>query len=602
MAAFRRFRLVTSAALAATLVRSMTLNVPCGLRVARGMASKAAPSRSSTTRVLASAASGPAEGTGDGSSSGEWKPPAGFAVWDDSEDPVAIEEEASTRRARSSGEAGGAAPEERRRSGPDSNPLQLMLEMPKGFCSGCGVRYQSSNELAPGFVPPSVLAARLAAADDDSEIRVADADEVPEYKKPKKNRPITCQRCHALRFQNRLPADTLRVGGGGRPDVEGSTGHEELNPAHFRALLRSLRYKQCIIVCLVDLFDFHGSLVPELGSIVAEGNPLMLVANKVDLIPRGVRPAAIERWVRTECKRAALPPITTLDLVSARTGEGMPQFLHRLEKLMSQRRMDVYVLGAANAGKSTLLNYVLDHSSSQRFVDGRAAKKGAQEEMSQQLTTSHLPGTTLGFVKMALMGNSRNSIYDTPGLILPNQLTTLLTTEELAGVVPKKRGQPVSLRLCEGQTLLLGGLARIHMREGRPFLFTLYLANAVAVHPTKREKVDEMLAKHVGGMLTPPSSLARLEELGEFEEHVVEVSGRGWNEVAVDLVLPGLGWIAVTGSGSCSVGVELPKPVRVVTREPLLPDEGWKKSSSKFTGSKLIDSKGNTKRVARARK
>jgi len=93
----------------------------------------------------------------------------------------------------------------------------------------------------------------------------------------------------------------------------------------------------------------------------------------------------------------------------------------------------------------------------------------------------------------------------------------------------------------------------------------------------------------------------RLAALGGFEEHEVRVAGRGWNEVAVDLVLPGLGWIAVTGAGVCTVGVSLPRPVRVVMREPLLPEESWKKSASKFTGTKIIDGKGNAKRQARSR-
>jgi ribosomal protein L12E/L44/L45/RPP1/RPP2 len=35
------------------------------------------------------------------------------------------------------------------------------------------------------------------------------------------------------------------------------------------------------------------------------------------------------------------------------------------------------------------------------------------------------------------------------------------------------------------------------MRAGRPFFFTFYLANAVAIHPTDTSKVDEMLQKHV---------------------------------------------------------------------------------------------------------
>lgn len=130
--------------------------------------------------------------------------------------------------------------------------------------------------------------------------------------------------------------------------------------------------------------------------------------------------------------------------------------------------MDAYVLGAANAGKSSLLNYVLSHSSAQRVVGGRAEPRGKQRGPAAEparLTTSALPGTTLGFVKAALLGG-KHAIYDTPGLILPNQLTTLLITEELAAVVPKKRSQHLSIRRGEGECFLLGGLVRAR-RGGR---------------------------------------------------------------------------------------------------------------------------------------
>lgn len=601
MLELRRLRLLTSAALAATIVRTASFHGPSGLRLTRGFSAKGTRPRSHTSRIWAAADSGrpSASSEEEGSGSG-WTPPPGFAVWEEADDPTAYEAEAAARRTVSFNFGGGM---ERGRDKVDGSLLQAVVEMPQGFCTGCGVRFQSENELAPGYVPSSVLETSLIHRDaTPSEV----SDEVI-VGKPKKARQVTCQRCHALRYQNSLPADTLRVGGGRPSDDPEACGHEELSPSHFRALLRSLRTRQCVIVCVVDLFDFHGSLVPELSTIVGEGNPLMLVANKKDLIPKGVKSAAIERWIRSECRRASLPPLHFLDLVSAKTGEGMPQFLARLEALMSQRRMDAYILGAANAGKSSILNYILDHSSSsQRVLGGRVGKKGRAgnqggKEDAPALTTSHLPGTTLGFVKAALL-NGRHAIYDTPGLILPNQLTTLLTTDELAGVVPKKRGQHVSLRIGEGQSILLGGIAQIHMRAGRPFLFTLYLANAVAVHPTKTEKVPQVLEKHVGGMLTPPGSAERLEALGELEEHQVNIEGRGWNEVAIDLVLPGLGWVAVTGVGTCTVGVSLPKPVRVVTREPLLPEENWKKTASKFTGSKLVDGKGNAKRQARARR
>ena len=38
----------------------------------------------------------------------------------------------------------------------------------------------------------------------------------------------------------------------------------------------------------------------------------------------------------------------------------------------------------------------------------------------------------------------------------------------LPQVVPKKRAQHVTLRVKEGKSVLLGGIARLHLREGKP--------------------------------------------------------------------------------------------------------------------------------------
>ena len=55
------------------------------------------------------------------------------------------------------------------------------------------------------------------------------------------------------------------------------------------------------------------------------------------------------------------------------------------------------------------------------------------------VTTSHLPGTTLGLVRVSVLGRS-HALYDTPGIVLPNQLTTNLTTDELAQVTMEDNG------------------------------------------------------------------------------------------------------------------------------------------------------------------
>ena len=51
------------------------------------------------------------------------------------------------------------------------------------------------------------------------------------------------------------------------------------------------------------------------------------------------------------------------------------------------------------------------------------------------------------------------------------------------------------------------------------------------------------------------------------------------------------------GAGECSVRVALPRGVRPITREPLLPEESWRKTAAKFTGAKLVNARGQTRRT-----
>jgi hypothetical protein len=242
--------------------------------------------------------------------SSEWQPPPGFVDWEDEEDqPPALS----------------AGPDEL--DGPSRSPppykrpqpsLAAALETPRGQCSGCGARFQFEDGAAPGFVPQAAFEKRLARTEHDG-AAVA----------PKQKDSPLCQRCHGLRFQNRLPVDALRVGG--------EATHAELQPDYFVRLLRDIARKRCVVVAIVDLFDFHGSLVPDLAAIVGTESPLVLVGNKVDLLPDGIDDKRIERWVRAEARKAALPPLHSLHLVSCKTGAGMPKLLDRLKEMMSVR-------------------------------------------------------------------------------------------------------------------------------------------------------------------------------------------------------------------------------------------------------------------------
>jgi 30S ribosome assembly GTPase len=132
----------------------------------------------------------------------------------------------------------------------------------------------------------------------------------------------------------------------------------------------------------------------------------------------------------------------------------------------------IHVMGAANVGKSSFINRLLDTANEQqgargggRGKNGKHKSKPGQKSASSgpMATVSPLPGTTLNFLKIKLPNGI--TMVDTPGLLQRGQLTSKLTTEELKQVIPSSQIQPSTLRVTEGKCVLLGGLAKVELLE-----------------------------------------------------------------------------------------------------------------------------------------
>ena len=136
----------------------------------------------------------------------------------------------------------------------------------------------------------------------------------------------------------------------------------------------------------------------------------------------------------------------------------------------------------------------------------------------------------------------------------------------------------------------MGGLAKIELvGDSRPFLFTFFVANDIKLHVTSGDKADDFIRKHAGEMLTPPLApgVERLEQIGEFRDHVSEIEGAGWKEAAADITFTGLGWVAVTGAGTATVKISVPKDIGVSIRPPLMPFDIWD-TTARYTGSRAV--------------
>lgn len=367
----------------------------------------------------------------------------------------------------------------------------------------------------------------------------------------------------------------------------GWSDNELLTPERFREMVSVVRRKRCAVVCLIDIFDFHGSQLYNLPRIVGD-NPVLVAVNKADLLPSDFKEERVRIWVKQQLDKIGVKDVTTRDvfLISGKSGMGVRPLLRHMKTMAKLRKRDLYVIGAANVGKSTFINRLIEEGRSGGAKTFKKKKPKGKEATGSLVTTSALPGTTLNFIEVDL--GDKVSLFDTPGLIIPHQLTTRLNTDELRAVIPQKRINHVTLRLGEGKSVLLGGLARLDFVTGRPFLFTFYVSNDVKLHLTGTDRADEFLDKHLGSeLIFPPFSKDRLGELGEWTPREFNITGGGWKTSATDIVISGLGWISVTGALDCTVRVMVPEHVGVRLRDPLMPYETWD-TTARWTGLRAI--------------
>lgn len=199
-----------------------------------------------------------------------------------------------------------------------------------------------------------------------------------------------------------------------------------------------------VVVMVVDCVDFDGMFpkraAKSLFKVFEERKndlklskklpKLILVATKVDLLPSQVSPARLDKWVRHRAKAAGAPKLSGVYLVSSRKDLGIRNLLKFIKESAGPRG-NVWVIGAQNAGKSTLINMF-------------AKKEGVKVS---KLTEAPVPGTTLGILRIGGILPAKAKLYDTPGLLHPQLMSMRLTRDEQKMVEIRKELQPRSYRI-----------------------------------------------------------------------------------------------------------------------------------------------------------
>lgn len=364
----------------------------------------------------------------------------------------------------------------------------------KQICIGCGVPIQSENKNAIGYAPASSL---------DRE-------------------DAMCRRCFRLKNYN-------------------ETQEISMTDDDFLEMISQIRNTNGLIAYIVDLFDVSGSMIDNLPRIVGD-NPIVLIGNKIDLLPKSTNHRKVSQWLRKMAKEANIQ-IEDVFLISSKSGTGFDTLMHSLEKM--RKGKDVYIVGTTNVGKSTFVNRIIQQSTGE----------------NQVVTTSYFPGTTLGFIEIPL--DDHTYLIDTPGIVNKRQMVHYVSEKDIKKITPLKEIKSRVYQLKSEQTLFIGGLARIDFTQGDQQPFVCYFSNEIPIHRTKLENADELFEDHVGDMLSPPDENTK-EMLPPLRSHTFRIT-----DPYTEIVIPGLGWITFP-KGNCSVTVHSAETVPATIRKSFM--------------------------------
>lgn len=425
---------------------------------------------------------------------------------------------------------------------------------------------------------------------------------------------ITCVRCHKLANEGRVASDA----------AEEKLPEFDLAATVGTKIARRTA-RRAVIAVVVDIADFDGSLPRESllsllprtwvpGSLDQLPFDIVIVANKMDSLPKSVSHGYVENWVRARMKDAGLPKPAQVHLVSCVKEIGVKNLLQSLVELVGIQG-DLWIIGAQNAGKSSLINAMKYHAGTR--------------DATATLTTAPLPGTTLDMVLvegLPLMARSR--CYDTPGVPHTHQLTSRFGVEEVKNLLARDRPlKPRTYRVGANRTIFVGGVCRIDVVDfdyGTVY-FTVWASDLIPMHMGKTEvagnngeilhKADDFWHNHVGTKLNPPGPHSKhlVPELVPVEFYV---EGTETQVPQSDIAIAGLGWVSCGLRGRARLRVWTPPGVAVTRRRALLTEyatmferPGWSQNSKalfQFTPAQLHEKKvqraNHMKEVERVKK
>ncbi|RKP20643.1 hypothetical protein ROZALSC1DRAFT_27896 [Rozella allomycis CSF55] len=374
-------------------------------------------------------------------------------------------------------------------------------------------------------------------------------------------KPLICTRCHTLKFKS--------VAIGKRSEI--------VNNLWTKIIGKSVK---CIIVYIVDVLDFPGSFINNLYNVFPEESRVLLIGNKVDVLPEYIDQNQLRHWLKEEAQKRGLKNIDQLILTSGKENICAMKLGKEIYKMScffaKPENVSVFFVGSTNVGKSTLWNSIINEF---------------DIKTSALTTCSPEPGTTVGFLKLALehlrpkdfnesvQFPANGFVYDTPGINNPHSFSNVLKLKEIEMISLKEKIVPVSWRVKQGQSLFIGGLVRLDYVSGtEPIFITMMVSKNVIGHLVETTNANDEYEKMAGDesrktkyLLPPLGGKERMKDFPPLQKAMTIKPNCSQMRIPIsDFVFSGLGWVCFTSAGAKNVTIDVftPNGIKPYEREP----------------------------------
>ena len=345
-------------------------------------------------------------------------------------------------------------------------------------CKGCGALLQEERPDEAGYIPKLTSESKY------------------------------CKRCYRMMHYNELPKI-----------VASNDDYEHV--------IDDVIKKNGLVVFVVDIFAFKATFNKKMIDKLRNKN-VILVANKYDVFPKSTNIEGIVNWLSKECEKIFFK-VDAIHIVSSKKGYFIEDLTRTID--LARKERDVYFVGCANVGKSSLINALLKKNTSIK---------------DDVISTSMIPGTTLNEIRIPFFEDNK-AFIDTPGLINEADVLNQLLPVSYNKIMPDGEMKPITYQISNNNAIFMAGLASLEFECKDRISVVVYASKNLYIHRCKSERVSELYANQLGKLLTPPTA----DEVSnlKYNTQVFELDGNKKK----DIWFSGFGFISVLGK--CKIKV-----------------------------------------------